>query len=147
MIKSLLDNEKQLLFSTEKQASTLPNVTRVISPSWYNLTRILGWEIHSEFCVILQLFQFWTFWTPEFSLEFYFSNRKMFSHQFWTRFLWFGILSCHWFFRFHESKNVPAFFFWDGGNRRWVDVGVAGQALSRCGQALSRCRCGGTGVE
>jgi hypothetical protein len=35
MVKTLLDNEKQLLFSTEKQASTIPNVTRVISPSWY----------------------------------------------------------------------------------------------------------------
>jgi hypothetical protein len=42
----------------------------------------LGWEICSEFRGILQLFQFWTFWTPEFSSEFYFFNRKMCSRQF-----------------------------------------------------------------
>jgi hypothetical protein len=35
MTKTLLDNEKQLLFYIEKQASTLLNVTRVISPMWY----------------------------------------------------------------------------------------------------------------
>jgi hypothetical protein len=35
MIKTLLDNKKQLLLSTEKRSSTLSNVTRVISPSWY----------------------------------------------------------------------------------------------------------------
>jgi hypothetical protein len=35
MVEILLDNEKQLLFYTEKQADTLPNVTRVISPLWY----------------------------------------------------------------------------------------------------------------
>jgi hypothetical protein len=34
MVETLLDNEKQLLFSIKK-ASTLPNVTKVISPSWY----------------------------------------------------------------------------------------------------------------
>jgi hypothetical protein len=32
MVKTLFDNEKQLLFSIEKQASTLLNVTRAISP-------------------------------------------------------------------------------------------------------------------
>ncbi len=37
----------------------------------------LGWEIHSEFRRILQLIQFRTFWTLEFSSEFYFSDRKM----------------------------------------------------------------------
>ncbi len=76
----------------------------------------------------------------------------MCSCQFGTRSCQFGILSRHQFFQFHESENVPAFFFLDGGNRRWVDVGMAGQALSRCGrrwvdvgvagQALSRCRYG-----
>jgi hypothetical protein len=34
MVKTLLDNEKQLLFPMEQQDSTLPNVTRVISASW-----------------------------------------------------------------------------------------------------------------
>jgi hypothetical protein len=48
----------------------------------------LGWEIRSEFRGIPQLFRFWTFWTPEFSSEFYFFNRKMCSRQFWTRFFW-----------------------------------------------------------
>jgi hypothetical protein len=32
----------------------------------------LGWEIRSEFCRILRLLQFRTFWTPDFSSEFYF---------------------------------------------------------------------------
>ncbi len=68
----------------------------------------LGWEIRSEFHGILQLIQFWTFWTPEFSSEFYFSDHKMCSCQFWTRFTWFGILSHHQFFRFHESEKIPA---------------------------------------
>jgi hypothetical protein len=35
----------------------------------------LGWEIRSEFRKIPRLFQFRTFWTPEFSSEFYFSDR------------------------------------------------------------------------
>jgi hypothetical protein len=35
MVKILLDNEKELLFSIEKPAITLLNVTRVISPLWY----------------------------------------------------------------------------------------------------------------
>jgi hypothetical protein len=68
----------------------------------------LGWEIHSEFRGIPRLFQFWTFWTPEFSSEFYFSDLKMCSCQFWTRFFWFGILSHHQLFQFHELENVPA---------------------------------------
>ncbi len=44
----------------------------------------LGWEIHSEFRGIPRFFQFRTFWTPEFSSEFYFSDRKMCSRQFTT---------------------------------------------------------------
>ncbi len=53
------------------------------------------------------------FWTPEFSSEFYFSDRKMCSRQFATRSLRFGILSRHWFFQFHESENFPAIsIFW-----------------------------------
>ncbi len=68
----------------------------------------LGWEIHSEFRRIPWLFWFWTFWTPEFSSEFYFSDRKMCSCQFWTRFFRFGILSRHLFFQFHESENILA---------------------------------------
>jgi hypothetical protein len=36
-----------------------------------------------------------------------FSDCKMCSHQFRTRSLWFGILSCHRFFQFHESENIP----------------------------------------
>ncbi len=68
---------------------------------------VIGWEIHLEFCRILRLIWFRTFWTLEFSSEFYFSARKMCSRQFWTRFLRFGILSCHRFFQFHESENVP----------------------------------------
>jgi hypothetical protein len=71
-------------------------------------TTSLGWEIHSKFRGIPQLIRFWTFWTPEFSSEFYFSDRKMCSRQFWTHFFQFGILSHHLFFWFHESKNVPA---------------------------------------
>ncbi len=47
-----------------------------------NTQQKLGWEIHSEFCRIPQLFKFWTFWTPEFSSEFYFSDPKMCSRQF-----------------------------------------------------------------
>jgi hypothetical protein len=42
----------------------------------------LGWKIRLEFRGIPQLFRFWTFWTPEFSSEFYFSDRKMCSRQF-----------------------------------------------------------------
>jgi hypothetical protein len=41
-----------------------------------------------------------------FHRNFYFSNRKMCSRQFGTRSHWFGILSRHRFFRFHESENV-----------------------------------------
>ncbi len=70
----------------------------------------LGWEIHSEFRRIPQLIRFQTFWTPKLSSEFYFTDRKMCSRQFWTRFFRFGILSRHRFFRFHESENVPAIF-------------------------------------
>ncbi len=55
----------------------------------------LGWEICLEFRGIPRLFQFWTFWTPEFSSEFYFSDRKMCSLQFRTRFFRFGIPSRH----------------------------------------------------
>jgi hypothetical protein len=44
--------------------------------------RLLGWEIHSEFRGIPRLFRFRTFWTPEFSSEFYLSDRKMCSRQF-----------------------------------------------------------------
>jgi hypothetical protein len=40
----------------------------------------------------------------------YFSNPEMCSHQFGTRSHWFGILSCHQFFQFHESENIPAIF-------------------------------------
>ncbi len=68
----------------------------------------LGWKIHLGFRRIPQLFWFWTFWTPEFSSEFYFSDCKMCSRQFWTHFFWFGILSCHWLFRFHELENIHA---------------------------------------
>ncbi len=70
----------------------------------------LGWEIRSKFCGIPQLIRFRTFWTPEFLSEFYFSDRKMCSLQFWTRFFQFRILSRHQFFQFHESENVPAIF-------------------------------------
>ncbi len=70
--------------------------------------RLLGWEIHLEFRGILQLIRFQTFRTPEFSSEFYFSDCKMCSRQFWTCFFRFGILSCHWLFQFHESEKVPA---------------------------------------
>ncbi len=45
---------------------------------------LLGWEIHSEIRGILWLIQFRTFWTLEISLEFYFSDRKMRSRQFWN---------------------------------------------------------------
>ncbi len=118
-------------------------------------TFILSWEIRSEFRGIPQLFQFQTFWTPEFSSEFYFSDRKMCSRQFVTYSRRFRILSHHQLFRFHELENVPAFFlahhyhiysFWvvvemaatilsrfrDGGNLFWVDVEMAATVLSRC---------------
>ncbi len=73
----------------------------------------LGWEIHLEIRGIPQLIWFRTFWTPEFSLEFYFSYRKMCSRQFWACFLWFGILSHHRFFRFHKLEYIPAIsIFW-----------------------------------
>ncbi len=68
----------------------------------------LEWEIRLEFRRIPQLLRFRTFWTPEFSSEFFFSDRKMCSRQFWTCFFRFGILSRHLFFRFHESENIPA---------------------------------------
>jgi hypothetical protein len=42
----------------------------------------LGWEIRLEFRRIPQLIQFRTFSIPEFSSEFYFSDRKMCSRQF-----------------------------------------------------------------
>ncbi len=48
----------------------------------YSEDNQLGWEIRSEFRGIPRLFQFWTFWTPEFLSEFYFSDRKMCSRQF-----------------------------------------------------------------
>jgi hypothetical protein len=35
MTRTLLDNKKHILFSIEMWASTVPNVTRVISQSWY----------------------------------------------------------------------------------------------------------------
>ncbi len=35
------------------------------------LIQMLGWGIRSEFRGIPRLFQFQTFWTPEFSSEFY----------------------------------------------------------------------------
>ncbi len=80
---------------------------------WEQLDEVylqLGWEIHLEFRGIPWLIQFRTFWTPEFSSGFYFSDRKMCSRQFWTRLLRFRILSCLRFFQFHESENVPAIY-------------------------------------
>ncbi len=74
------------------------------------LDDVLGWEFHSEFRGILRLIQNWTFWTPEFSSEFYFSDCKLCSRQFWTHFFRFGILSCHLFFQFHELENDSATF-------------------------------------
>ncbi len=47
-------------------------------------SQCLGWEIHSEFHGIPQLIWFRTFWTPEFSSEFHFSDCKMCSRQFWA---------------------------------------------------------------
>ncbi len=78
--------------------------------SWPYLTSTsgLGWKICLEFRGIPRLFWFWTFWTLEFSSEFYFSDHKMCSPLFWTRFFQFGILSRHRLFRFHESENIPA---------------------------------------
>jgi hypothetical protein len=70
----------------------------------------LGWEIRSEFHGIPQLFQFWTFSTPEFSSEFHFSDCKICSCQFGTRSRQFEILSCHRFFQFHKSEHVPVIF-------------------------------------
>jgi hypothetical protein len=43
---------------------------------------LLGWEICPEFRGTPRLFRFRTFWTPEFSSEFYFSDCKMCSRQF-----------------------------------------------------------------
>jgi hypothetical protein len=40
----------------------------------------------------------------------HFSNRKRCSPQFVTHSCRFGILSYHWFFQFHASENIPAFF-------------------------------------
>jgi hypothetical protein len=68
----------------------------------------LGWEICLESHGILRLIQFRTFWTPEFSSKFYFSDRKMCSRQIWTHYFLFGILFCHLFFQYHELENVPA---------------------------------------
>jgi hypothetical protein len=45
-------------------------------------------------------------------LEFLFPDRKICSRQFGTYSHQFGILSCHRFFQFHESENVPTFVFW-----------------------------------
>ncbi len=78
--------------------------------------QILGYLVHFhvhhsfvnlclEFRGIPRLIRFRTFWTPKFSSEFYSSNCKMCSHQFWTQFLRFGILSRHRFFWFHESEK------------------------------------------
>ena len=78
----------------------------------------LGWEIRLEFCGIPRLIWFRTVWTPEFSLEFYFSDCKMCSHQFWRHFFRFGILSRQLFFQFHESENVPAIFV----SGRWHQI-------------------------
>ncbi len=69
-------------------------------------------EIRSEFHRILQLLRFRTFCTPEFSSEFNFSDYKICSRRFATQSRWFGILSCHWFFQFHSSENVPAICQW-----------------------------------
>ncbi len=55
----------------------LQGITLFSTAAWQ-----LGWETHSEFCGIPQLFQFWTFQTPEFLSEFYLSDRKICSRQF-----------------------------------------------------------------
>ncbi len=98
-----------------RQAHWLPHIALVSRWTWLlpqqtNLTPPLrlGWEIYLEFHGIPGLFQFWTFWSPEFSSEFYFFDCKMCSRQFWTHFFQFGILFCHRFFWFRESENVPA---------------------------------------
>ncbi len=60
--------------------------------SWYHkhsftpYPSLLGWEISLEFRGIPPLIRFWTFWTSEFSSEYYFSDCIMYSRQFWTRF-------------------------------------------------------------
>ncbi len=50
------------------------------------------------------------FGTPEFSSEFHFTDRKTCSHQLWRLTRQFKILSCHWFFQFHASENIPTIF-------------------------------------
>ncbi len=117
------------LYCLSIDSSVLTFDTYILCHAHFNL----GWEIRSEFCKILQLFQFRTFWTPEFSSDF-FSDRKMCSCQFTTPSCRFGILSHNWFFWFHESEKVP----WRqpalsrctyGGNRHWVDVGMAATGI------------------
>ncbi len=76
----------------------------------------LGWKIRLEFCGIPRL----TFWTPEFSLEFYFSDRKNVFPPILNTFppvqnplpplilpiSWIGKLSCHQFFLSrHENTS------------------------------------------
>ncbi len=109
-----LSHKNDTLFSLKLPSSNLTIVYfwEVVSLHLHMLPQYhqshLGWDLHSEFRGIPQLFQFWTFWTPKFSSEFYFSDCKMCSRQFWTRFFRFGILSHHRLFRFDESKDVPA---------------------------------------
>jgi hypothetical protein len=105
------DNVKSNKSSSDIPGSILERL--LLAPMAYQIilskrTCNLGWEIHSGFHGIPRLFQFRTFWTPEFSSEFYFSDHKMCSHQFRTHFSRFGILSQYRLFRFHESENVPA---------------------------------------
>ncbi len=86
----------------------------LVESKWCNYIMVeadgLGWEICLEFHGIPRLIRFRTFWTPEFSSEIYFYDRKMYSHQFWTHFIRFRILFRHELFQFHELENVPAIF-------------------------------------
>jgi hypothetical protein len=55
----------------------------------------LGWEIHSEFRGNFAMNPIPDLLNFGISSDFFFSDCKMRSHQFRTRFLRFGILSCH----------------------------------------------------
>ncbi len=66
----------------------------------------LGWEIHSEFCRILRLFQYMTFISAKFWPKFDFSNRKTGSRQFRTEY--FPTIDSSNFM--HQKKGSCCFF-------------------------------------
>ncbi len=97
-------NLKKVLEGAARRKKVQGGVSQVAS-------RLIGWEIHSGFRRIPQLFRFQTFFLPEFWFGFCFSDRKTCSCQFETHSQCLKILSHHQLFQILVPEKVPAIYY------------------------------------